>query len=243
MTAPTAKAYDVTIYGATGYTGKLCVEYLVSHPRSSSFKWAIAGRSASKLQSLKDSYKLPASVGILQADNSVSDLAKSGLRELVSQSKVVLNLVGPYRLNGSYRLAELCAQEGTHYADLSGESDFNAQLQQHADPIAKKSGAILMPSSGYDSIPTDLATYLGVRRVRQLAAQAGLQVEAVEARSGNAIAGGVSHEGDAFASPRRLNHTLTPPMSSPPSPRPLVERWPRWSRLAITPKLNGHSSR
>lgn len=111
---------------------------------------------------------------------------------MVANSKVILNLVGPYRQNGSFRLAELCSQQGTHYADLSGESDFNAHLQRSLDAPAKASGAILIPSSGYDSILSDLATYLGVRRVRQLAAAKGIEVDAVEARCGNAMAGSVS---------------------------------------------------
>ncbi|CAO1618498.1 unnamed protein product [Parajaminaea phylloscopi] len=192
MTSQAQKAYDVTVYGATGYTGKLCVEHLVSHPQAASFKWAIAGRSASKLESLKTSYKLPSNVGIFQADNSTQDVAKSGLLEMVANSKVILNLVGPYRQHGSFRLAELCAQQGTHYADLSGESDYSARIQQNLDSIAAKSGAILLPSSGFDSIPCDVATYLGVRRVRQLAAERGLDVDAVEARSGTHMAGSFS---------------------------------------------------
>lgn len=192
------RTYAVTVYGATGFTGKLCVEYLASHPQSNSFNWAIAGRSAQKLQAVHSQYNLPKSVGILQADNSTSDVSKSGLKEMVQQSACILNLVGPYELNGSFRLAKLCAEMGTSYTDLSGESAFNARLQSELDEAAKKSGAILIPSVGYDSVPLDMAAYLGVRRVRDLAAKRNIELGAVQVKAGNSCMGGFS--GGTFAS-------------------------------------------
>ncbi|PWN26834.1 hypothetical protein BDZ90DRAFT_193116 [Jaminaea rosea] len=196
------RKYAVTVYGATGFTGKLCVEYLAQHPQGDAFNWAVAGRSTQKLQALKQQYNLPSNVGILRAENSTDDVNSSGLKEMVQQSAVILNLVGPYELNGSFRLAKLCAELGTSYTDLSGESKFNARLQSELDETAKKSGSIIIPSVGYDSIPLDVTAYLGARRVRELAAKKSIDLAELQVKAGNSCMGGFS--GGTFASMKEM---------------------------------------
>lgn len=198
-----AARYDVTIYGATGFVGKLCIQHFVEHPQftSGEFTWAIAGRSASKLEQVKREYKLPDSVGVIQADTQHEDR----LADLARQSRVVLNLVGPYVQHGSAKLAALCVEHHTHYTDLSGETSYNMHLVEALHAKAKANGVVLAPSVGYDSLPPDLATYLGVRALRSLAAKRGIELAHVQALSGHFLQGGAS--GGTVASLRSISET------------------------------------
>lgn len=197
------KKYDVTVYGATGFVGKLIIQHLLSHPQftSGEFTWAIAGRSASKLQSLKDSYQLPSSVGIIEADN----LHVSKLSSLARQSHVVLNLVGPYSAYGSFSLAEQCVEHGTHYTDLSGESLYNQRLVKELHEKAKSKGVVLAASVGYDSLPPDLNTLLAVRALRRKAQKEGIDIKHLQGLSGHFVMGGAS--GGTVASLRHMAST------------------------------------
>lgn len=196
VSLPPGGVYDVTVFGATGFVGQLCIRHLLDHPdfTSGAFTWAIAGRSASKLYSLKQKYSLPAGVGIIEADTSKP--LEGGLEKMVKQSRVVMNLVGPYSDYGSFHLAELCAQHGVSYTDLSGESLYNKNLVEKLHKTAKKSGATLLPSVGYDSLPADLSVYLGARRVLENAEKKGAQVGHMEATVGGSVMGSVSRTRD-----------------------------------------------
>jgi short subunit dehydrogenase-like uncharacterized protein len=108
----------VSIVSALSLTGKLVAEYLVTnygaHP--SHFKWAIAGRSPTKVQSVAAQLKVT-ELPCLTADNDDLD----SLNKLAKQSKVIITTVGPYHVHGS-KLVEACAAAGTHLVDLTGES-------------------------------------------------------------------------------------------------------------------------
>ncbi|PWN20126.1 hypothetical protein BCV69DRAFT_220498 [Microstroma glucosiphilum] len=252
VSLPQGGVYDVTVFGATGFVGQLCIRHLVDHPdfTSGAFTWAIAGRSASKLYSLKQKYSLPASVGIIEADTSKP--LEGGLEKMVKQSRVVMNLVGPYSDYGSFHLAELCAQHGVSYTDLSGESLYNKNLVEKLHETAKKSGATLLPSVGYDSLPADLSVYLGARRVLENAEKKGAQVGHIEATAGGSVMGSAS--GGTLASwrsmvsgsdpwqmlwqkPTAICDSLYKSSSSPKPTSEILLRYAQW-----LPQCNGYGA-
>ncbi|MFO0644429.1 MAG: saccharopine dehydrogenase NADP-binding domain-containing protein [Polyangiaceae bacterium] len=148
------RTYDLVLFGATGYTGKLVAEYLAKHARG--LVWAVAGRNADKLReviaSLGDKGK---SVGLFVVDSS----DEAGLDALAQKTRVVVTTVGPYALLGR-PLARVCARRGTHYADLTGEVPFIRASIDDNHEAAKASGARIVHSCGFDSIPSDLGVLI-----------------------------------------------------------------------------------
>ncbi len=144
----TDRQYDVVLFGASGFTGELVAEYLAANV--SDIRWAIAGRSASKLEAVRERIGQP-DLPILVAD---SDDA-AALTAMADQARVVISTVGPYARYGT-TLLEVCARQGTHYCDLTGEAQWMAEVYERVDPIAKNSGARLVHCCGFDSLPSDL---------------------------------------------------------------------------------------
>lgn len=148
--------FDVVIWGATGFTGRLVAEYMFeTYGLDGEVRWAVAGRSASKLRKLRQL------VAGDQAERLTEIIADShdeaSLRELVCSTKVVCTTVGPYAMYGSL-LVQLCAQEGVHYCDLTGEVHWMQQMIEAHNGIAERSGARIVHTCGFDSIPSDLGT-------------------------------------------------------------------------------------
>jgi short subunit dehydrogenase-like uncharacterized protein len=142
--------FDIIVYGATGYTGRLVAEYLAgSYPAG--VRWAMAGRSLTKLRQVRDDLGLPESTPLLTAN---SDDAAS-LRAMCARTTVVITTVGPYQLYGS-DLVAACAATGTAYVDLCGEPGWMRQMIDAHHQAAKASGARIVFSCGFDSIPFDL---------------------------------------------------------------------------------------
>jgi short subunit dehydrogenase-like uncharacterized protein len=151
---PSSK-FDIIVYGATGYTGQLTAEYLAAHYKGdSSLKWAMAGRSKDKLASVRDAIGAPADMPLIVAD--ASDPAS--LKAMVDQTKLVVSTVGPYQLYGSELLA-LCAAGGTDYLDLCGEPVWMRQMIDAHEATAKSSGARILFSCGFDSVPFELGVF------------------------------------------------------------------------------------
>ncbi|MES2317768.1 MAG: saccharopine dehydrogenase NADP-binding domain-containing protein [Pseudomonadota bacterium] len=151
------KQFDVIVFGATGFTGRLVAEYLATrYGDGGEVKWAMAGRSAAKLEQVRELIGAPASVPLITADASDS----AALATLVARAKAVITTVGPYQLYGQ-PLAMACATAGTDYVDLCGEPAWMAQMIPLLEAPAKASGARIVFSCGFDSIPFDLGvTYL-----------------------------------------------------------------------------------
>ena len=146
------KEYDFVVYGATGFTGKLVVEYLVEkYSNNSDISWALAGRNLEKLESVAASKNAPEGTGLLVVDSN--DI--SSIEEMVSKTKCVLTTVGPYQLYGNDIVA-VCAKSGIDYVDLCGEPGWmHEKINEHSDE-AKNSGSRIVFSCGFDSIPFDL---------------------------------------------------------------------------------------
>jgi short subunit dehydrogenase-like uncharacterized protein len=147
-----AREFDIIVYGATGYTGRLVAEYLKT---KTGLKWAMAGRSADKLAEVRDLVGAAADTPLIVAD--ASDPAS--LDAMVKRTKVVLTTVGPYQLYGN-ELVEACVANGTDYTDLCGEPAWMRQKIDQHEEAAKASGARIVFSAGFDSIPFDLGVLM-----------------------------------------------------------------------------------
>jgi len=151
----TPKEFDIVVHGATGFTGRLVVEYLMArYPNGgndANLRWAIGGRSADKLAAVRDEIGAPADTPLVVTD--AADAAS--LRALTARTRLVLTTVGPYQLYGS-ELVAACAATGTDYVDLCGEPVWMRKMIDANEAAAKASGARIVFSCGFDSIPFDL---------------------------------------------------------------------------------------
>lgn len=145
------RIFDVIVWGATGFTGRLVAEYLLTtYGNDVGLRWAIAGRNEDKLKQIRAELK-DESIPILVADSD----DKESLDELVARTKVICTTVGPYAKYGS-KLVEACIEQGTDYCDLSGEPQWiRSMIDQHND-AAEKAGVRIVNCCGFDSIPSDL---------------------------------------------------------------------------------------
>lgn len=148
------REFDIIVYGASGFTGRLVAEYLQAEYAGSGLKWAMAGRNAEKLQSVAGEMKIDGSVAIITADSEDPD----SLAALAKRAKAIITTVGPYQLYGE-PLLKACAHAGTDYVDLCGEPAWMKDMIDRYDAAAKKSGARIVLSCGFDSIPFDLGVY------------------------------------------------------------------------------------
>jgi short subunit dehydrogenase-like uncharacterized protein len=146
------RTYDVIVYGATGFTGRLVAEHMLAkYGVGRDVRWAMAGRSRSKLESVRAEIGAPADLPLMIAD--ASDPAS--LVAMARSAKAVITTVGPYQLYGE-GLIVACVEAGTDYVDLCGEPAWMAAMIEKYDAKAKASGARIVFSCGFDSIPFDL---------------------------------------------------------------------------------------
>ena len=147
--------YDIVIFGATSFVGKLICEYISQQFSTEALSWALAGRSKQKLEKLK--------ICLGQKDKNLNLIVADAtdfeaLKNMCEQTKVVVSTVGPYDLYGE-TLIRACAQTGTDYCDLTGEPQWIKRMLDLYEPVAKKSGARIVHCAGFDSIPSDLGVY------------------------------------------------------------------------------------
>ncbi|MFZ3075866.1 MAG: saccharopine dehydrogenase NADP-binding domain-containing protein [Psychrobacter glacincola] len=150
--------YAVVLYGATSFVGQITAHYLAEFLSTNKDKggntvtWAIAGRDEEKLNELQS--KLVSKVDIIIAN---SDDAAS-LDTMTEQTQVIISTVGPYLKYGE-PLIKSCVDNGTDYVDLTGEAIFIKDMMDKYQEAAKQSGARIVNSCGFDSIPSDLGVY------------------------------------------------------------------------------------
>ena len=176
------RSFDLVIYGATGFTGALVAEYL--HQTQSGLSWAIAGRSQSKLDLLKDRINAPDLKTIVADSESPDDM-----RRLVTSARVVISTVGPYARFGT-PLVEACAAEGTHYCDLTGEPQWMASIFERVSPLAEETGARLIHCCGFDSIPSDLGVFVAQQSMMNKHGLFATKVSGRMGKSKGAVSGG-----------------------------------------------------
>jgi short subunit dehydrogenase-like uncharacterized protein len=147
--------FDIVVYGATGFTGQLIAEYLAAHYKNDKqLKWAMAGRSLDKLKSVRDAIGASADTPLIVAD--AGDAAS--LKAMIDQTRSVISAVGPYLLYGN-ELVAACAASGTDYFDLCGEVPWMRRIIDAHLATAQRSGARIMFSCGYDSVPFELGAF------------------------------------------------------------------------------------
>lgn len=155
------RAYDVILYGATGFVGRQTVAYLAQH--AGALRWALAGRSAAKLQEVRAA----CGPGAARAGIVVADAADAkALNALAAQARVVLSTAGPFALHGS-ALVAACVQQRSHYVDITGETPWVRDLIDAHHDQAARDGTRIIPCCGFDSVPSDLGAWLVVQAMRR----------------------------------------------------------------------------
>ncbi len=150
------REYQIILYGATGFTGKLCAEYLRdNYPE---IKWAIAGRNNQKLNDLKNTLNLNCDIYVASGDD------KESIDNFVSKSRVVLSTAGPFA-RYSNLIVKSCVENKTHYTDITGENHWVKDLIDEHHEKASEEGTRIIPSCGYDSIPSDMGVFYSVQQM------------------------------------------------------------------------------
>lgn len=144
--------FDVVVFGATGFTGRLVAEYLAQGygTEGRPLRWAMAGRSQDKLERVRGELGVP-SVPLIVADSG----DRASLEAMAGRTKVVCTTVGPYALYGS-ELVDVCATTGTDYCDLTGEVPWMREMIDAHQATAEQTGARIVHACGFDCIPADL---------------------------------------------------------------------------------------
>lgn len=178
-------SHHFVVFGATSFVGQLLTRYLYQrHGIGGEVKWAIAGRSTTKLDQFRQSLG-PDGRNLPMIVCDAAD--ETALRELCSTTRVVVSTVGPYALYGS-PLVKACAETGTDYCDLTGEVQWIHRMVTAHEATAKKTGARIVHCCGFDSIPSDLGVHFLQTQAR---AQFGVPAQRVKLRI-KALRGGFS---------------------------------------------------
>jgi short subunit dehydrogenase-like uncharacterized protein len=189
---PSSK-FDIIVYGATGFTGQLVAEYLAQHYTGNDApKWAMAGRSQDKLASVRDAIGAPADTALIVAD--AGDPAS--LKAMVDQTRSVVSTVGPYQLYGS-DLVAACATSGTDYLDLCGEPVWMRQMIDAHEATAKSSGARIVFSCGFDSVPFELGAFFVQQEARRAFGAPASRVKGRVREMRGTLSGGTAASGRA----------------------------------------------
>jgi len=205
------REFDLILFGATGFTGRLVAEYVAGSAERATLRWAIAGRNRNKLEALG------LGVPIVVADA----LDPGAVRALAQRTKVVCTTAGPFARYGS-ELVAACAEAGTHYCDLTGEVQWMRRMIDAHHPRAIATGARIVHTCGFDSIPSDLGTWATQQAFIARFGVPARKVTAVFGESSGGFSGGTVASGletarEASADPavRRL---LANPYALDPAP-------------------------
>jgi short subunit dehydrogenase-like uncharacterized protein len=247
--------FDIVVYGATGFTGQLVVEYLAEHYKGDAgLKWAMAGRSKDKLAAVRDAVRAPADTPLIVADSS--DVAS--LKAMVGQARCVISTVGPYQLYGNDLIAA-CVEAGTDYVDLCGEPIWMRQMIDKHEAAAKASGARIVFSCGFDSVPFELGAFFVQEEAKRVFGAPASRVKGRVRDMRGTLSGGTAASAkatfDAVAKDLSLvtilndPFALTPGFKGPKQPRgskPLYEEdmqsWAAPFMMALINTRNVHRS-
>ena len=206
----TTRDFDLILFGATGFTGRLVAEHLARSPDKP--RWAIAGRSREKLEALG------LGVPVLVADA----LDREAVRALAGRTLVVCTTAGPYAKYGS-ELVAACADAGTHYCDLTGEVQWMRRMIDRHHDRARVTGARIVHTCGYDSIPSDLGTWALQQEFTARFGRPAQRVTALFGETSAAISGGTiasaMQTADEAAVDPEVRRLLADPYALDPEPR------------------------
>jgi short subunit dehydrogenase-like uncharacterized protein len=179
-----AKPFDLIVFGATGFTGRQAVRAIVERAASRRLRWAVAGRNAAKLEALVGEL-VPVGKGqpgVVVADADQPD----SLHALAAQTKVLLNLAGPYALTGEAAV-QACIAQGTHHLDLTGETFWVRQLIERHHRAAQRAQVKVIVCCGYEALPFDLATLWAARELRERFSEPCREVKLIVSFTGKRI--------------------------------------------------------
>ncbi|MCA3177804.1 MAG: saccharopine dehydrogenase NADP-binding domain-containing protein [Burkholderiaceae bacterium] len=208
------RAFDVVLYGATGFVGRQTVEHFAAHaPRG--LRWALAGRSAERLERVREACGPGAAdAGIVVADARDAD----ALGALAADARVVLSTAGPFALYGD-ALVDACVVHRTHYVDITGETPWVRRLIDRHHARAAADGTRIVPCCGFDSVPSDLGAWLVASAIRERFDEPCVEVRACFSMRGGVNGGTLASalnlmdagEAERFADPFLLNPPGTAP--------------------------------
>ncbi len=241
------RPYDIVVYGATGYTGRLVAEYLSQNYRGKGLAWAMAGRSMAKLEEVRDLIGAPADTPLIEANSD----DPASMAALAESARVILTTVGPYQLYGE-PLVKACVEAGTDYADLCGEPGWMREMIDRYDAAAKAAGARIAFSSGFDSIPFDLGVLMlqkeAVARFGKPAPRVKGRVRAMQGSFSGGTAASLTETMKAVAKNPKLipilqsPFGLTPGFEGPSQPMGLVPEYEdsvgKWAAPFIMATIN-----
>jgi short subunit dehydrogenase-like uncharacterized protein len=166
------RAYDVVLYGASGFVGRQTVAYFAQH--AGRLRWALAGRNEARLKEARAA----AGAGAAKAGLVVADAAdERALAALAAQTRVVLSTAGPFALYGS-ALVAACVAHGTHYCDITGETPWvRAMIDRHHEQAAEQ-GTRIVPCCGFDSVPSDIGALLVAEAVKRESGERCVRIKA-----------------------------------------------------------------
>jgi short subunit dehydrogenase-like uncharacterized protein len=238
------REFDIIVYGASGFTGRLVAEYLTARKIK---RWAMAGRSLKKLAEVRDLIAAPGDTPLIEADAS----NPASLTEMCNRARVIITTVGPYQLYGP-ELVKACAETGTDYVDLCGEPAWMREMIDAHSKTAEKSGARIVFSCGFDSIPFDLGVWFlqreAVKRHGKPAPRVKGRVRKMQGgASGGTIASLTETMKAAAKNPKiigllKSSFALTPGFEGPSQPSGLVPEYDRatgtWTAPFVMAPIN-----
>ncbi len=209
------REFDVVVYGASGFTGRLVAEYLSQEHGGGELRWAMAGRNLSKLEAVRIEIGAPATTPLITAD--ANDPAS--LKAMCERTAVIITTVGPYQLYGN-ELLSACVAAGTDYCDLCGEPAWMREQIDLHHAAAAVSGARIVFSCGFDSIPFDLGVLMLQKAARAAhgspAPRVKGRVRAMEGGFSGGTAASLKATMAAAAKDPRVIKLLTDPFSLAP---------------------------
>jgi short subunit dehydrogenase-like uncharacterized protein len=218
--------FDLIVFGATSFVGKLLCRYLAELPGAGQpLKWAAAGRSLAKLQELRTSL----GEGQTALPLIVADAAdETALAAMCAQARLVISTVGPYALYGE-PLVKVCAETGTDYCDLTGEVHWIKRMLDRYESAAKASGARIVHCCGFDSVPSDLGVLFlqeaALDRFGEYCSQIAMRVKAMRGgASGGTIASIMNIAKEAASEPALRKQLANPYLLCPQPGAPNVRQ-------------------
>ncbi len=229
------KEFDVVIHGASGFTGRLVAEYMAKrYPNGDNpegIRWAMGGRSADKLAAVRDEIGAPKNTPLVVTDGADA----ASLAQLMARTRLVLSTVGPYQLYGNEMVAA-CAAHGVDYVDLCGEPAWMRLMIDQHEAQAKASGARIVFSCGFDSVPFDMGVFLLQSEFQKKHGHAASRIRGRVRKMKGTFSGGTAASlkatlAAAAADPRVLDwlrspFSLTPDFEGPKQPhgaKPMVD--------------------
>ncbi len=239
-----AREFDMIVYGASGFTGRLIVEYLIARKIKG---WAMGGRSLEKLAEVRDLIGAPKDTPLVAADSDDVIAVKA----MCERARVIITTVGPYQLYGN-KLVAVCAETGTDYVDLCGEPAWMREMIDAHDETARKSGARIVFSCGFDSIPFDLGVWFlqqeAIKKFgKPIARVKGRMRKMQGGASGGTIASLTATMKAAAKNPKiigllKSSFALTPGFEGPSQPSGLVPEYDRatgtWTAPFVMAPIN-----